>query len=431
MTAGADRDLHVLLGGRHIGDVRIDRSSKLIFVYDDAWRGFEGAIPLSLSMPLVASEHPHARIEPFLWGLLPDNALILERWAKRHHVSARNAFALLEHTGEDCAGAVQLVRPDRLKVMLDRNSTTKHVQWLDESEIAERLRLLSIDPSAWRAEADAGQFSLGGAQPKTALLRMKGRWGVPSGRLGTTHILKPPIPGFAGHVENEHFCLRLAGDLGLPVAASEVQRFEDQVAIVIERYDRHTVDRDVVRIHQEDLCQSLGIHPVYKYENEGGPAARAIMAHLRTYSSRSPEDAATFADALIFNWMIAGTDAHAKNYSVLLGASAAVRLAPLYDIASALPYPDLRPQKLKLAMKVGGKYRLSEIGSPQWRKEATALGLEPDATVARAVSMAEATPDYATDLRKQLRRDALDHSILDTLHQRLVARAQLLARTLR
>ncbi len=45
-----------------------------------------------------------------------------------------------------------------------------------------------------------------------------------------------------------------------------------------------------------------------------------------------------FADALIWNWLIAGTDAHAKNYSLLL-AGDQVRLAPLYDIASALPYP--------------------------------------------------------------------------------------------
>ena len=39
----------------------------------------------------------------------------------------------------------------------------------------------------------------------------------------------------------------LARALELPTVSSEVRRFQDQVAIVIERYDR-TVERQVVRI---------------------------------------------------------------------------------------------------------------------------------------------------------------------------------------
>jgi serine/threonine-protein kinase HipA len=58
---------------------------------------------------------------------------------------------------------------------------------------------------------------------------------------------------------------------------------------------------------------------------------------------------ARFFDALAWNWLIAGTDAHAKNYSLLL-AGGQVRLAPLYDIASALPYEHERG--LRFAMKL-------------------------------------------------------------------------------
>lgn len=39
-----------------------------------------------------------------------------------------------------------------------------------------------------------------------------------------------------------------------------------------------------------------------------------------------------FADALALNWLIGGTDAHAKNYSFLYPRSIA-RLAPLHDVA--------------------------------------------------------------------------------------------------
>jgi serine/threonine-protein kinase HipA len=62
---------------------------------------------------------------------------------------------------------------------------------------------------------------------------------------------------------------------------------------------------------------------------------------------------------------------------VALGEGRA-RLAPLYDVASALPYRETAAQKLKLAMKVGGTYRLRDIGPDQWAKLETELKLETD-----------------------------------------------------
>ncbi|MGA7631477.1 MAG: HipA domain-containing protein [Terriglobales bacterium] len=125
--------------------------------------------------------------------------------------------------------------------------------------------------SAWRAATDTGQFSLAGAQPKTALLLEGRRWGVPSGRTPTTHILKPPTGEWDGHAEIEHFCLLLARASGLVVPNSSVRRFRAEIAIVIERYDRIRSSDGWLRVHQEDMCQALGLHPAKKYENEGGP----------------------------------------------------------------------------------------------------------------------------------------------------------------
>ena len=175
------KELVALLGGREIGRVRQDPRGRLSFTYDDRWRRAPGAYPLSLSMPLAASEHGAGPVEAFLWGLLPDNLHILERWGRRFRVSPRNAFALLAYVGEECAGAVQFVRLDRLKTL--RGPARKTVQWLETADVAERLRALRTDQSAWRQPGDTGQFSLAGAQPKTALLLDKGRWGVPSGRM--------------------------------------------------------------------------------------------------------------------------------------------------------------------------------------------------------------------------------------------------------
>jgi serine/threonine-protein kinase HipA len=415
--------------GAPMGVIERDRSGRLSFVYDDAWRRRPDAIPLSLSMPLIRSEHPHATVDAFLWGLLPDNEQTLARWGRQFHVSARNAFGLLSHIGEDCAGAVQFIPPERLSSI--QADAREDITWLTESDIGERLRLLRHDPSATRRADDHGQFSLAGAQPKTALLWREGRWGVPSGRVPTTHILKPPTDAFDGHAENEHLCLSLARALRLPVAHSQVHRFDGEPAIVVERFDRTLWQGELLRVHQEDMCQALAVVPTRKYQSDGGPGPVAITELLRTHSSAASEDVQRFVDALAFNWLIAGTDAHAKNYSLLLGSHGRVRLAPLYDLGSALPYPGLRQDKLTMAMKIGSTYRLREIRRHHWEKLAGELRLPVEATLDRIVTMADALPDHAQDVARGMQEGGLDHPVLKVLPNMLAESAAEKGRRLR
>jgi serine/threonine-protein kinase HipA len=415
-------ELVALLDGKEVGRVHNDTRGRLKFVYDSNWREARGAYPISLSMPLAAEEHGPAAVQAFLWGLLPDNERVLDRWAKKFQVSARNVFSLISHVGEDCAGAIQFVTPDRLEVL--RSGADDKVEWLDEAAIAKRLQALREDHAAWRLPRDTGQFSLAGAQPKTALLLQKDRWGVPSGRIPTTHILKPPTGHFDGHAENEHICLGLARKLGLPVAETKVMRFEKEIAIVIERYDRQFSGNQIVRVHQEDICQARGILPTKKYQSEGGPAPADIVELLRTYSTDSGDDLDTFVDALGFNWLIGGIDAHAKNYSLLLASGPTVRLAPLYDIASILPYDDVDLQKMKLAMKIGGEYKLSLISAREWQKFARETRFDADKVIGGLNSLAERLPDNVTAVCATAQAEGLDNAIIKRLAAQLVARAQ-------
>jgi serine/threonine-protein kinase HipA len=414
--------LVALFEQREIG--RIIRSSgRLSFHYNETWRSSEESLPLSLSMRLTATEHSHAIIEAFLWGLLPDNEQVLDRWASRFHTSARNPFALISHVGEDCAGAIQFVRPERVQ-KLRTETQESEIEWLTEDQVGERLRILREDHSAWRLQSDAGQFSLAGAQPKTAFLFRNGRWGIPSGRTPSTHILKPPTGTWDGHAENEHFCLELAASLGLIASKSSVKRFGEEVAIVIERYDRYTKDSRILRRHQEDFCQTLGIPPTRKYQNDGGPSIREIVEVLRLESSRPADDVARFLDAVILNWLIAGSDAHAKNYAVLIGFERSVRLAPLYDVASILPYPKIQIQKVKMAMKIGGEYRLRMIGIRQWRKLAKEVRVDEDELVQRLRTLAAGIPDHTSKLRQEVRERGLNHPLIDRLAEAVTKRAR-------
>jgi serine/threonine-protein kinase HipA len=149
-----------------------------------------------------------------------------------------------------------------------------------------------------------------------------------------------------------------------------------------------------------------------------------VVSLLRQHSSRAADDTRTFAQALAFNWLIAGTDAHAKNYSLLHGPRQRVRLAPLYDIASVLPYPEYSERRAKLAMKIGNSYRLQEIARADWEKLGQELGLDAGALVAENIELARRIGASALEVQRSLTAAGLEHPLLDRLTIAIAARAR-------
>lgn len=330
------------------------------------------------------------------------------------------------------------VRLERLATLQGRGDGG--VAWIDEAGVAERLRSVLAEAGTGRSAGENGQFSLAGAQPKTALLKHGNRWGVPFGRVPTTHILKPPAAGLPGNAENEHLCLSLAKALGLRTARSDVLVFDGQPAICVTRYDRFALPAEgdelpnIVRLHQEDMCQALAVHPERKYQNEGGPGAVRILDLIRNavgeplreglpVDGSATTDMWTFVDALIFNWLIGGTDAHAKNYSFLLGSQRLVRLAPLYDIASAYGLADIAPQRMKLAMKITRHYLIEDIVLRHWREWAKAAGLGEEAVATRILDMADRLPSALHDVASRMADEGLRHPVIARLGEQLSLRA--------
>jgi serine/threonine-protein kinase HipA len=394
--------LVVLLEGQPIGHIERDRAAHLHLTYAPSYVDGAHRTPLSLSMPPAVPNHTDRAVTSWLRGLLPDNEDVLRSWARELRAQGISPFSLLStKIGQDCAGAVQFAAPDDVEHLVGRPGS---IEWIDKAAVAELLRQLRDDATAWLGTDFGGEFSLGGAQAKTALHRAGDRWGRPSGAMPTTHILKPAIPGFADQEINEHLCLTAARTLGMAAARTELVRFEDQTAVVIERFDRDLgPDGTVARNHQEDLCQALGVFPSDKYQADGGPTPADIAELLRSAlvgraAKRAVEQ---FRDALIFNWLIAGTDAHAKNYAVLLMSDGA-RLAPLYDVASYLPYDRSKGHKVKLAMKIGDEYRLLGTDRPgAWQRAARDLRLPYEALRTRLLELtagiADAFADAAAD----------------------------------
>jgi serine/threonine-protein kinase HipA len=416
-------ELLVLIEGEVAGCVLVDKAGRLTLRYEKIWRELPQSHSLSVSMPLAEITYPHRSVWPYLWNLLPENPNVLQRWAQQYHVSAGNPFKLLAHVGADVPGAAQFIPTERRAELQSEQHPT--IEWISLDELRERLSQLRADISAVRRPGDVGKMSLPGAQAKTAFYwdRRTNRWGVPGGRTPTTQIIKPCIPGLDGLVENEHLCQDIAARLGMPAAKSFVLML-DQPYIVVERYDRLPPAPGTElprRIHQEDMCQALGLMPTKKYQEDGGPGIQQITTLIRRVSSNPEVDVDRFIRANMFNWLIGGTDAHAKNYSFLIGADDEIRFAPLYDVSSQLPYSDRIAQRV--AMKIGDHYEIALVTSADWRTLARSCALDEERIIGTLTEMARALPDAVSAAHAQARTDGLSEQVLGPLAQRLVQHA--------
>lgn len=162
--------------------------------------------------------------------------------------------------------------------------------------------------------------------------------------------------------------------IGLPVAKTEMAQFEDQRVLVVERFDRAIhPDGWIVRIPHEDLLQAQGLPSHLRYESDGGPGVSDTMDLLRG-SANARDDRQTLFKALLYFWLLAATDGHAKNFSLAIAPGGTFKLAPLYDVLSAWPWVGSSTNKvhlrnIKMAMALHTKnahYRMREIYQRHW-----------------------------------------------------------------
>ncbi len=365
-----EQALDVYLRNRLVGRLRLDARRRFIFRYEGEWVMDPHATPLSLSLPLKTEPYTDDSARPFFANLLPEGE-IRRLIAQRFGLSEKNDFALLEQIGGECAGAVSLLRQGELP------DESRNYEELAEEELH---RIITELPRKPLLAGEKGiRLSLAGAQNKLPVFMEGDKVFIAGGNSPSTHILKPAImntnlrfSGFAGTVENEAFCMTLAGRVGLPVPAVFIRKQLDTL-LVVERYDRkRDLGGDILRLHQEDFCQALGILPDQKYESEGGPKLSQCFLLLRDNSTRPAADQRSLLSWVIFNALIGNADAHAKNLAILY-ADKGPRLAPFYDLLCTQIYPDLAE---KYAMKIGGENRPDWLQLRHWERLADELSMK-------------------------------------------------------
>ena len=328
-----------------------------------------------------------------MWGLLPGNPDVHERWAAKYQAMSSSPYDLLgTRIGLDCPGAVQFSAPENLDALEGQGSG---ITWLDDSSLEELVLGMVRESAQWVRPTGHSAFSLGGAQAKTALHRKEGRWGEAMGRVPTTHILKPSMRDLSDQSVNGHLCLAAARYCGLPAVRTEVAVIASHPVLVVRRFDRLDVGGDIRRVHQEDLHQACGEPdaPIYQNDRGEGHSMRRLARLIADHSADRDIDLRVFFDAQVFSWVMCNTDGHSKNYSLLL-AGGNVRLAPLYDIWSMMPYDPHHYRSYSLAMSALADRRILTAESKQaWEATAKAVGLPESEGVDRAAAIAEAAPE--------------------------------------
>jgi len=414
------RQLEVWLFDTHIGALaQID--GRLSFSYAQDWLTTANAIPLSQSLPLQAEPFDDRATRPYFAGLLPegDKRKLI---AQTLHVSRQNDFALLDGIGGECAGAVTLLEAGQTPKAPDSPNV---VRWLDEAEL---LRLLDEMPKRPMLAGEEGlRLSLAGAQDKLPVVAEGERIGLPLFNTASSHILKPAIASVEGSVFNEGFCLALADALKLDAAKANIHLAGDRHYLLVARYDRQiSAENRLPRLHQEDFCQALAVAPEYKYQNEGGPNLAQAFDLLRRTTRPSAPHILKLLDFVIFNALTGNHDAHAKNFSLLYTSRGTV-LAPLYDVLSTAVYPNLTD---KMAMKIGGKTRFTEVQARHWEGFATEAGLSPAQVKKRILDIAKRLPELARKTRATFEAEGNGHAILGQIVALIEQRCALTIRRL-
>ncbi len=424
--------LDIYMNGYLVGELSKSTTGSHLFQYAPQWLETQGGRPISLSMPLRKQVYKGDEVYNFFDNLLPDNIEVRNRIVARHNAQSTQAFDLLSKVGQDSVGALQLVphgqEPFEVKKI--------EAKPLSDEALEKVLKGYQSDiPLGMLNDEDDFRISIAGAQEKTALLNLDGQWKLPIKATPTTHIIKLPIGDIQSHsyridmsdsVENEYLCMMIVREFGLAVPHCLIIKVGDIKALAVDRFDRKLSSDGqwIMRLPQEDFCQTLNVPPAKKYENHGGPGIEQIMPYL-VGSTNADQDRLDFMKSQVLFWLLAATDGHAKNFSLFIDAGGGYRLTPFYDIISMYPVIggkglNIRDAKLAMGLKAskGKKYSIAQIFPRHFIQTAKAVGFDTDVMAAILIEIEDRVDEVIDKVRAQLPEGFPSHirdSILDGL----------------
>jgi serine/threonine-protein kinase HipA len=128
-------------------------------------------------------------------------------------------------------------------------------------------------------------------------------------------------------------------------------------------------------------------------------------------------------DRVIFNVLVCNTDAHAKNYSIMIAGNG-IALAPTYDVMCGEVWGSVTKN---LVNKIGGSNRGEQLEAKHWRQFARECGLNPKQVLDRVSVLARSViAEVAAVEFEVAAMPAGAHPILSQTRQAILDRAQAL-----
>lgn len=303
-------------------------SGDVSFAYADSW--INTGFPLSADLPLALNEylpiHRRAR-QPAAPGALDDARP--DNWGEKvirtlHKPRNNHLFEYLYFAGDERFGALGVSSSDQAYTPFP-SSPLPRLE--DAQSISDVVRVIQgggkLDGQR-RALAQAGA-SLGGAKPKAVIAINHEQ-----------HVLKLFNAEPVDQPLVEHAAMTLAAKAGINVAKTIVVPLRGEHALAIKRFDRVRKGRAASAATQRLHCISAAtalraITPAGETPHYGYPhLARALrrFAEPKTADTQLLE----LFRRMVFNILIANTDDHEKNHSLIVRANGVLELSPAYDI---------------------------------------------------------------------------------------------------
>ncbi len=390
--------LKVYINELEVGELTRGNTGKISFTYSTSYLESKNPFPLSQSMPLRKESFRQKECQPFFAGLLPEQpkrSLVAQRFG----ISPNSDYEMLARIGMECAGTVVVAPSD------ESNIKRTEYQVLDEKELYESIKKLPEQPLILGDSLEL-RLSMAGVQDKM-LVHIDtdaGKISLPIRGSTSTHIIKPTHKRYDNLVYNEALCLELSKSLKIPTANCKIGSACGMEYLLVKRYDRAVNSSGhLIRIHQEDFCQAMGIHPDMKYQSydPNSPSLKKCFNLVRSVSTLPALDLYNLLNAVLLNIIIGNCDAHGKNFSLIYVNSnnveinpenigfnenvpMLVRFAPLYDLVSTVYYSDLTD---KMAMKLGGEGNLHKLRLDHFDEFAKNVGFNATAVRKRIIDI--------------------------------------------
>lgn len=345
--------MHVLYDNKVIAKLTLSDNDDLDLIYTDEWKreGFALSPFLPLHEPIDKRD-----VKNFILNLLPEGDG-LEALSKLFHISKANSFALLNAIGNETSGALSFGTSGFIETSFREVS---------KEELRVRIKERKNTPiTIWDGKV---RLSLAGVQEKLPIAILNGKFGFAEGNLASTHILKFDTSN-THLVLNEFLSLHLARKAGLVVNKAQIDFFDHEPVLVVERFDRKILANgtEVQKLHVIDGCQLLSLAPSYKYERNFGSArdvqtVRQGASFRKLIQNETKMDIPVFFKKALLDWSLVNlclgnSDAHGKNISFFVQKST-LTLAPFYDIVNVKLY-DTYDQDL--AMAIGDEFEIESV----------------------------------------------------------------------